>query len=370
MSKRRSNELGAPVPYSRAPQARELYASIGGARNPHLSACTAMSGILTTTLSPGALGPVGVARPNNYGGLNTEVNPAPYYDPRQISIQAPVDTVAGMCISAPSMKHGPAPFVPDCGPGRPRTQYAPQGPIQVEPLVLDLCDTPCQCVQGYPYSLQSMMIEPANILRVRDLLESFNLVRVTPRLRSAAGLCPCALLGGQSQYDGFVDFASQYVDTSVAQVLDPVAEVAKLNMMYVDRVAAGARSLVINQARMNYLRAEGPRAYLTDRPVPTNGVEGSMPDLPDVLPGTGILTSPEDSAFTARAMTDPRTKLSYREAFSCQTGLPVGRNPTMRPEKNMKHCAAGAVAMPSELYRPTATCPAPGSSVIVKPFCL
>lgn len=354
---KRGTALPAREPFSHAKQAEALYERTGAGNNPQLSSCTALSGLLVPTVSPGAIGPVGVARPNNYGGLNSEVNPAPYYDPRTISIRAPVQAVEGCLVTAPSLPHGPAPFFPDVGPPRVKTQYAPTGKIQLEPLKLTLSGELCRCTAGYPYSLESLMLESSNVVRVRDMLEAEGLVKVTRRLRALEHPCACAVFGKQELYDGFATFAGNFMDTSVAMVLDPCADVAKLNRLYVDEVMGTLRASVVDQSRMNYLRAEGPRAYLQDRPRPEDEYACDGTDLPPVLPGTGCRTTPEDNAFAARALTDPTSRATWRAAFSCRTGLPIGTAP-VEIDSSQNPSAVEGLGAPGIVSHPR------------KPFCL
>ena len=353
--------MPVPEPYSPACQARALYASTTSAANSCLSSCVYAPGVLygSDVVSPGALGPAAEARIGNMGGLNVGVDLGVYYDPSSRSMRAPIATTAdGTLVTAPSLDHGPAifPAFGDVeGDRRPRTQYAPYGCIDVDPLVWDVYNGPCACgaacyaangsgsVCLSPYafaqSIASLLVTARNAVKVRDGLQAAGLVVLTPALRSLdpKRTCACRLMGGPENFSGLANFAMQYTDTSIMQLLDVRAEVAFLTNLYVTQVTTDVRSQVIAAARANYARAEGPRAFLQPRLVSTDAADDAvdatvMASLPEALPGTGVRVSLEDSAFAARALLDPRACFANRVAMACQTGLAIGAAPCVRPD--------------------------------------
>lgn len=317
------NVVARPVSY--ATQAAAAWAA---PQATCLSSCTHAPGAIyaSPTISTGALGPVCEARPNNYGGLNPEINPTPFYDPRSVLMRAPVVPMegGGELITPPMMAHGPAAFFSDVGPPLPRTQYAPQGVIPMPPgtlLDVETCGCAAPLCAAFPYSLAGLMLTSPNALTVRDMMEQAGIVRVTRRLRAlGVDTCSCVLLG--SVYPGFAQYARIYEDTPVRAVLDPAATVFSLDRQFVDQVLGSIRSQVLAAARANYLRAEGPRAYLQDRPVAEE--EAPPPELPACLPGSGLRTTPADTPFTARALANPLASAANRAALTAATGVPIG----------------------------------------------
>lgn len=281
------------------------------------------------------------AKGHGYGpltrGLTAPMSLGPYYDPRTTTIRAPVEACADgtTLVSAPSMKHGPSAFFGDVGPAPEKTQFAPHGTIEVDPVTLGLYVGPCvcgaaeaRCLDINPYSLAALLLAPRMALLVRDRLEDAGVVVVAPVLRDAPfeDMCACRVLGGPEQFSAFLQFASNYDDVSIAQMLEPAAVAANLADQYADQVLGDIRSAVLGKARMNYLRAEGPRAYLEPRPqfFADDDTQDSAPCYPTVLPGTGVRVSREDTPFALRALTDPRSGAANRAALSCQTGLNIG----------------------------------------------
>jgi hypothetical protein len=342
-----------PEPYSPAGNARMLYATTGTATNSCLSSCVTAPGVLygSDVVSPGALGPAAIARVGNMGGLNVGVDLGVYYDPSSVSMRAPVmaATADGGVVTAPSMAHGPSLF-PAFGSvdsdKTPRTQFAPHGQLAIQPLEWDVCDNACVCgirstVCTPPYafaqSLASLLVTASAARRVRDGLEAAGVIRVSPRLRDASrsitAACACFIMGGAENYAGLAQFANRFADTSIVQLLDVGREVVNLTALYVSEVLRDTRSQVIANARVNYARAEGTRAYLQPRFASDDDVvddeldAAAMLGLPNTLPGTGVQVSLEDSAFAARALLDPRACYANRLSMICQTGLPIGAAP-------------------------------------------
>jgi hypothetical protein len=234
------------------------------------------------------------------------------------------------------MKHGPCAFFPDVGPRPEKTQFAPHGTIEADPVTLGLYMGPCACYDPCldinPYSLAALLLAPRFALLVRDRLEAAGVVVVSPALRGAPfkEMCACRVLGGPENFAAFLQFASNYDDVSIAQMLEPARVAADLADQYADKVLGDIRNAVIDHARMNYLRAEGPRAFLQPRPdhfADEDPGPGAAPCYPSVLPGTGVRVSREDNAYVTRAMTDPRASAANRAALSCQTGLNIGGRP-------------------------------------------
>lgn len=322
--------MPSAMPYSPAAQAKALYASTGAAVNLCLSSCTLEPGSIygSRTVSQGALGSISEARPGNYGGLNPSMGFGPYYDPRTVATKAPIAAAKdGGLITAPSLAHGPSAFFPDVGPVKPKTQYAPHGKIQLDPVRLSVFKGPCICGCAYPYSMASLLVAPENAVHVRNLLEKTGIIKVSKSLKALTPRCACQALGGPEAYNGLALYAQQFEDTSIAQIPDPMAQLLFLDQVYVDKILGDIRSEVVSHARMNYLRAEGPRAYLQSRPKPEDEYDEPGTCLPEILPGTGIRTTPEDTRFAARNLTDPRSSLKNRMALSCQTGLNIGSKP-------------------------------------------
>ena len=310
-------------------------------------------------------------------GLTPPMSLGPYYDPRTTTIRAPVEASAsGELITAPSMRHGPSAFFPDVGPPREKTQFAPHGTIGLDPIPLDLYLGPCVCTDACrlinPYSVAALMLAPQYALLVRDRLEDAGVVTVSCVLEGAPleAMCACRVLGGPDHFSGYLGFVNQFADTSTAQIMEPAKVAADAADQYADQVLGNIRESVLGRARMNYLRAEGPRAYLSPRPdyFPDADPEAAgygPPCYPTVLPGTGVRVSREDTAFSLRAMTDPRASAANRAALSCQTGLDIGGGPrcvappTPAMYSGQNACAAGpgwcggAVPSPRSSHPPT-----------------
>lgn len=388
--------MPAQAPYSSAAAAAALWQRTSDAAC--LSACTPAghgpSVALTAPVPPGAvdaslLRPIHEPRVGNYGGLTPEVNAAPFYDPRAITTRAPNMAVPGAVVSTPALAHGPDAFDASVAPA-PRPQYAPQGPLPMQPLLLTplpgsvpcFCVNPRSCQDYSPYSLATLMLTPANVLHVRNLMEAAGLVVVSPALRAVTamdhgggGCCACRVMGDEDLYAGFAAYALQNTDASIAMLPDPVQQAAMLDARYVDGVLGGVRNQVITASQANYARVEGARAYLQPLPQLEDGCAeggadgdaccwgsgggcggqftgvqsnagacgpgaagggcgtsvcaGALTPLPSVLPGTGMLTTPLDSRFAARALADPRGSARNRAVLSCEAALPIGALPTL-----------------------------------------
>ncbi len=283
----------------------------------------------------------------SYGGLNN-MSLGPYYDPRTATLRAPVVVAAGgagaadcpdaLPMGVSTMRHGPAEYRPEDYVVRPKTQFAAHGKIDMDPIHATVYDGCCVC---FPcrinvYSMTALLIDIRNAYRVRDMLEAEGVITVSPCLRKSRPLCACKVLGGPCLYDGLLRFALAYEDVPIIQVPNPAQQLHMLDRLYVDNVLGSIRTQVNANARMNYARAEGPRAYLQDFPVAddTEG-EATSEGLPCVLPGTGVRVVASDSLFTSRALTDPRSSARNRAALSEATGLPIGARPCIVLEQTM-----------------------------------
>jgi hypothetical protein len=247
-------------------------------------------------------------------------------------MRSPIEAVAGEVVTAPSLTHGPSAFDATYRP-KARTQFAPHGTIAVpEPEVLDLYRGPCVCTgagciaRPTPYSMQALLLEAPYGLAVRGLLQKAGVVVASPALAAAGPttLCTCRAIGGPDMFSQYAQFVVDFADTSIAQVMEPAQQAAHIVRVYVDKVLGDIRAAVLAQARMNYVRAEGPRAWMEPRPEWAAGddpLEGDAPLYPRVLPGTGIEMCEEDTAFAARALTDPRANARNRAYLRCAAGL-------------------------------------------------
>jgi hypothetical protein len=268
----------------------------------------------------------------NAGGLNPDINPQPFYDPRTITMRSPIETVpGGLICGTPSMRHGPCVF--DYAPADvlPRTQYAPQGDLLAEPIAMDISRQPCICACVLMYSMTSLLLLPKNVVAVRTALINAGLATATAALTALplASTCGCRLLGGVEAniYGPFARFCQQYTEISIIQILEPAKQVAFINQVYVSRVIESARAMVTAGAQMNYARAEGPRAQLQSYPTVDCTPSTFSAALPPILPGTGANVVESDTLYATRALTDPRSAVSNKAALSCLTGLPIGTRP-------------------------------------------
>lgn len=267
------------MPFSPAAQANALYAATSPAATACLSSCQNAPGSMyaASVVSPGAVGPVAEARPGNYGGLNP-MSLGPYYDPRVLTLRAPVDTVEGGVITAPSLAHGPSAFVgADVLPPRPKTQYAPHGVLQVDKLTLDVWQGPCDCACACfnVYSVAALVVCAANARVVRDMLVLAGVVELTPALAAltpACGACACRILGGPDFFRGLVVTAMEYVDTPIVSLLDVGATLAR----------------GVDSARLAYLLSaattrhpEPASTTSSPRPAPSSSASGTSASAAD-----------------------------------------------------------------------------------------
>jgi hypothetical protein len=219
------------------------------------------------------LGTVQAPAPGVLGGMTPEVNPAPFYDPRTTSMRAPIAAsgVPGELVTAPSLPHGPSLYSEGAEPPKPKTQFAPHGPITIEPILIGTVPVTCICAGAtlgtycasgngapgsctyVPYSVTGPLLAPRNVLHVRNLLERAGIVVVTDSLRAALDKrvtppCACNIMGDPELYNSFVAFASNYSDVSIAQLPNVAATILQLDEDFVSQKLAGIRSMVLSAA--------------------------------------------------------------------------------------------------------------------------
>ena len=276
------------------------------------------------------------------GGVNPDVSPQPFYIPGSKINRAPLEaSETGMVTSLPGINFGPDAFTYSAEDVRPRTQYAPVGESIVERWVLEApsADTPCMCAPSYPYSLMELFLTGRNLVKVRAMFIQSGIFEATPELLSLneTNSCGCRILGGPDGdvYCQAAEFAGNFVTESVAMIANPVHKVEFLNTMFVSRAVASIKTGIILQARANYLRAEGNRAYLQDAPLNPTCITPLSHDLPTTLPGTGTNVYGSDTLYATRQLTAPISSVANRKVLSCLTRLPIGRNPyTIDPQDN------------------------------------
>jgi len=226
-----------------------------------------------------------------------------------------------------------APPMPDLPRPTPPTQFAVQGPVALEALLLTLpplhappC-TWCTCggalgcawVGGNlaPYSIAALMLTKRNGVRVQRALQAAGVVACDAALRALpadAFPCLCATLGGDRDLvNALVAFATANGgDTSALKQPRPADTVLYLNSVFVNDTLVRAREAVNAAARANYARAEGNRAYVTPRPLPPS----SLTECPLVA------AAETSAALVTRALTDPASNPTRRAELACLTGIP------------------------------------------------
>jgi hypothetical protein len=262
----------------------------------------------------------------NRGGMNPESPPTadmPYYDPRGVTTAA---IVTGGPFSTPlNIKHGPAEFTYTAADVKPKTQYVPEGNLITEPLTLCLTDAPCVCVRGVHGTIQQLFLTPVNAMKVRTLLVQAGVVVLTPDLERVnhRNACSCRILGGWGgAYQQFAEYASQFSTTSVMDLPQPVHFVNYANTAYVAQVLADLRASVNQASILNYLRTEGPRAYLPDRPIPGNA-NGNVVRTETVVMPSGAKLLASDTDYEARTFLDPRLNTRRLKLMSDLSGIPI-----------------------------------------------
>lgn len=247
----------------------------------------------------------------NLGGLNADPdgdNASVCFDPRKVRLAAP-----------------PMPDLPDCG--KPRTQYAPIGPVVMEPLPL-APGAACVCAStGVPWcgpasSVGALLLTPRNGVRVQRALQAAGIVTVSPLLQrydeTRLPLCVCEPLGGDPTLVGaLVAFAKQYSDTPFVTQPSPQALVQYLDSVFVEQQLTNIRTAVSNAAVANYARAEGNRAYLVPRPWVDFATAGD--------------TVAMNAAFSERALTDPASNPDRRAQLSCLSGTALCSSAVLPP---------------------------------------
>lgn len=258
------------------------------------------------------------------GGVNRDVDAdtTVWLDPRRTRL------------AAPPMPDLPRPYPP--------TQFAVQGPMALEALLLTLPPLhmhPSQwCVCGggaggggacgpvacawqgaglAPYSIGALLLSTRNGVRVRRALQAAGVVAAEEALAAMpadALPCVCAALGADRDLvAALVAFAVSNGDTSALRMPRPADVVLYLNSVFVNDVLTRAREAVNAAARANYARAEGNRAYVTPRPEPPQ----SLTQCPQVA------AAETSAALVHRALTDPATNPVRRAQLACLTGIPL-----------------------------------------------
>jgi hypothetical protein len=277
---------------------------------------------------------------STYGGRTAEIDAsALYYDPRAVAARckAPAQEGTGLLYGGGILPVGVgSEFNYTLADVKPKTQYAPVGDLITETVVVDAVPeyVGCCCIPQYPYSVAKLFMEAPNVLKVRALLVQAGVVTLTPAL-AAVGLeaCPCKILGGEcGLYAQLSVYAQQYMDTSVIQVPQLGTFMDFINTEYVQRVIGTLKAMVSSQARNNYLKAEGNRAFLQDYPATLNEtLEPLSYGVPETLPTTGCTVVPQDTLYATYALTAPIASLRNREKMSLLANLPIGQSPVLVP---------------------------------------
>lgn len=205
---------------------------------------------------------------------------------------------------------------------RPRTQYAPQGPVLMQALVLDVART-CVCSAGAllcsitPYSLGALLVTKRNCIRVRRALQAAGIVQASPALAALddTGLaCACAAFGGDAVlFVALVAYATKFSDAPAVAQVNPALTVANLTAAFVHERLGAIRAQVTSAAIANYARAETNRAYLTP-----------LPDVVTLTPlDPNAVQQCVDDRALGRALTDPASTPQRRQELACLTGLPL-----------------------------------------------
>ena len=236
------------------------------------------------------------------GGLNQDVDAATtvYYNPSTTQLAAPP--------------------MPDLPVG-PKTQFAPQGPVLMQALVIDVppraacvCGRVClgEVVAG---SVGALLLTPRNMIRVRRALQAAGVVVPTAALAALTDgtlPCLCAALGSDPDiFTALFTFAAQYGNTAAVTQQNPAELVAFLNTVFVKQTLDNIYHAVASDAIANYARAEGNRAYMQPRPAP-----------PESLVADPVVVARERSdAFCERELNDPTSTARRRAELGCLMGI-------------------------------------------------
>jgi hypothetical protein len=102
----------------------------------------------------------------------------------------------------------------------------------------------------------------------------------------------------------------------------PVHFVNYANTAYVTQVLADLRASVNQASILNYLRTEGPRAYISDRSILGNASANVVRTETVVLPsGAKLLAS--DTDYEARTFLDPLLNSRRLKLMSDLSGIPI-----------------------------------------------
>ena len=234
------------------------------------------------------------------GGLNQDpdANNTVYYNPATTTLAAP-----------------PMPDLPVL----PKTQYAPIGPVLMQALVLQAGQR-CVCSglcfdELAPGSVGALLVTRRNVIRVRRALQQAGVVVATAALAALTDLtlpCLCAALGGDPDlFRALFLFATQYGNTAAVTQQNPAELVQFLNTVFVRQTLDNIHHAVAADAMANYARAEGGRAYLQPRPLPTSLVLDPVADAAE-----------RSAAFCERELSDPVATAKRRAELGCLMGIP------------------------------------------------
>jgi hypothetical protein len=214
-----------------------------------------------------------------------------------------------------------APPMPDL-PMPEKTQFAPQGPVLMEALVLDGCGGgTCVCgsvciAELLPASVGALLMTPRNIVRVRRELQRAGIVVATPALAALTDVtmpCLCSGLGRDPDlFRALFAFATQYANTAAVTQARPAELVAYLNTVFVRQTLDNIHHAVAADAMANYARAEGNRAYVQPRPLPPDSLRF------DPVEGARM----RGDAFCERELSDPRSNAMRRAELGCLMDIP------------------------------------------------
>ncbi len=233
------------------------------------------SALLGTNAITGGLGPSSV----------TAACSIPYADPESASTRHTTWCLGGLnqdpdagttLFYNPATTTLAAPPMPDL-PMPPKTQYAPQGPVLMEALVLrrqppGVCVCPYVCLgELVSGSVGALLMTARNMIRVRRGLQKAGVVVAAPELAALTDKdlpCLCAGLGADGDlFKALFAFATQYGNTPAIVQPNPAELVAFLNTVFVKQCLDNIYHAVTSDAIANYARAEGNRAYLQPRPI-------------------------------------------------------------------------------------------------------
>lgn len=236
------------------------------------------------------------------GGLNQDVDASRsvYYNP------------ATTTLAAPPMPDIPLPA---------KTQFAPQGPVLMQALTLDVAPR-CACVchavcygELAPGSVGALLMTRRNMVRVRRALQAAGVITASRALAALTDTtlpCLCAGLGSDPDlFQALFGFATQYGNTAAITQPNPAELVAFLNTVFVKQMLDNIHHAVAADAIANYARAEGNRAYIQPRPDPISLVTAPV-----------LAAQQVGDAFCERALQDPTSNALRRAQLGCLMSIP------------------------------------------------